>query len=113
MAATAASRCAQRLLDGKRVHIPAQAFASLQRGFQIMPGNLDGERIRDRLARAVLVLHPRRMRQRDPHSSSVDQKLDVDSVSMPRSNSNDQRLIDTVNRLLSPAVRSSEILKHG
>ena len=78
-----------------------------------MPGNLDGERIGNRLARALLVLHPCRMRQRHPHGSSIDQKFNVDGVSMPRSNGNDQRLINAMNRLLAPAVSGSEILKHG
>ena len=76
----------QRFLDRERVHVPAQTLAGLQRSFQIMAGNLDGERIRDGLAAALLVLHPRRVRQGDPDDSSIDQKLDVDGVGVPRGN---------------------------
>ena len=65
------------------------------------------------LAGALLVLDPRRVRQRHPDGSSVDQKLDVDSISVPRGDRDDQRLVDAVNRLLRPAVGGSEILKHG
>src|SRR6202035_6056359 len=73
----------------------------------------DSQRISDELAGALLVLHPGRMRQRHPDSSSVNQKLYVDSIGVPCGNGDDQRLIDAMNWLLGPAVGGGEILKHG
>jgi len=100
-------------LDGERVHVPAQPLAGSQRGFQIVTGNLDREGICDSPACAILVFHPRRVRQRHPDRSSIDQKLDVDGIGMPRGNRNDHRLIHAVNWLPGPPVGGGEILKHG
>src|ERR1039458_9855652 len=102
----------QRLLNRERVHLAAQTFASRERGLQVMPGNFYGQRIRDGLARALLVLHPRRVAQRHPNRFSVDQKLDVDGIGVTRGDGHDHRLIHAMNLLFGPAVGSGEISKH-
>jgi len=103
----------QRFLDGQRVHVAPQAFAGLQRGLQIVAGDFYGQRIGDGLAGAPFVLHPCRMRQRDPDRSSIDQKLDVDRIGVTRGNGDDQGLVDAVDLLLRPAVGGGEVFKHG
>jgi hypothetical protein len=103
----------QCFLDRKRVHLAAQTFAGPQSGLQIMPSNFHGERIRNGFAGALLVLHPGGVGQRHPDGSSVDQKLDIDGIGVPRGDGDDERLVDAVNLLLRPTIGGGEISKHG
>ena len=84
-----------------------------ERGLQIVPGNFHRELVRNHLAGAFLVFHPRGMRQRHPYGAPVHQKLDVNGVSVARSNGNNQRLVNTVHVVLGPAVYGVEVLIHG
>ena len=103
----------QRFVDRERVHLPPYALAGLESGLQVMAGDLDGERVGDHLAGAVLVLHPGGMRERDPDFSPVDEELEVYGIGMARGYGHDHGLVDAVNLFLRPAVGGSEVLKHG
>jgi hypothetical protein len=103
----------QRLFRGKRVHLAAQAFASFERGPQIMAGDFHRERIGDRLSGALFIFHPSGMWQRDPDGLAIDEKLDIHGIGVPRRDGNDQRLIDAVDLLFGPAVGGGEVGKHG
>jgi len=102
----------QRFFHGQREHFAATAFAGLERGFQIMSGDFLGQRVGDGLAGALLIFDPRGMRQSDPNLAAIDQKFDVDRVSVPRGDGDNRCLIDAVHRLLRPAVGSGEVSKH-
>jgi hypothetical protein len=78
-----------------------------------MPGDLDGERIRDRPSSALFILDPSGMGEGHRNSSAIDQELNIDGVGVTRRDGNDQRLIDAVNRLPGPAIDGSEVSKHG
>src|ERR1700756_4680438 len=78
-----------------------------------MPGNLLRQRIGDKRASPLLILHPRGMRQRHPHRTPIHQELDVHSIGMASRNRDDQSLIQAMDRLLGPAVSSSKVGKHG
>src|SRR6185312_17404581 len=56
---------------------------------------------------------PRRQGQRDPYGASINQKLDIYRVCMPGGNGDNQRLINTVDLLLGPAIEGVEIAIHG
>jgi hypothetical protein len=101
------------LLDGQRIHVAAKPLAGFQRRFQIMPGDLDGERIRDRPSSALFILDPSGMRQRDRNGCAADQELNIDCVGVTRRDGNDQRLVNAVNRFPGPAINGSEVSKHG
>src|SRR5205814_9698162 len=105
-------RMCKGLVNGQRVHLFSHALASLQRRFQIMPGNLNGEGIRNRAPSSLLVFHPGRMRQSHPHGAAIDKEFDVDRVSMAGRNGDNQGLINTVHLLLGPAVGGVEVLVH-
>ena len=102
----------ERFVHRQGIHLPAQSFAGGERSFQIMSRNFNRQLICDELARAFLVLDPRGMRKRYPDFASIDQKLNVDRVGVPRRNGHNQRLVDAVYRLLGPAVGGGEILEH-
>jgi hypothetical protein len=51
--------------------------------------------------------------QRDPNSAAIDEKLNVDRVRVPRGNSDNQRLIDAMNRFFRPAVEGGEVVEHN
>src|SRR4029077_5515470 len=88
-------------------------FARFQRRFQVMPRDLNGQRVRDQPSGPVLVFHPRRMRQGHPNRTPVHQELYVDRVGMARGDSHDQGLINTVSGFLAPAVGGSEVGEHA
>src|SRR6266404_2493908 len=77
-----------------------------------MPGNLLRQRVGDKRASPLLILHPCRMRQRHPHRTPIHQEFDVHSIGMASGNRDDQSLIQAMDRLLGPAVSSSEVSKH-
>jgi hypothetical protein len=53
------------------------------------------------------------MRQSYPDFPAIDQKLDVYGVGVPRGNSDDQGLIDTMHLLFRPAIGGYEVRKHS
>jgi hypothetical protein len=101
------------LLDGQRIHFLAYPFARFQRALKIMSRNLYGERIGNQLPGALLVLHPRGMRQGNPDRATVDQKLNVYRIRMPSGNGDDQRLIKAMHAFLGPAVHGMKIFIHA
>ena len=90
----------------------SDAFSRLQSPFQIVAGDSDGQRISDELALAVLVFHPGRAWERDPHRPAGNQKLDIDCVGVARGDGHNQRLINTVHFLFGPAIDSVKIFVH-
>lgn len=102
----------KRLFYAQGIHFLAHGVSRLQGRLQKMPGNLDGQRIGDHFAGAILVLNPRRMRKSYPYWPSIYQKLDIHRVGMAGSNGNDQRLINAVHFFLGPAVHGVKISVH-
>src|SRR5215469_1826174 len=70
----------QSLIDGKGIHFAADAFAGLERLFQVMPGNRDGERVGDHFSRALVVFDPGRVRKGNPDSAAIHQELYIHRV---------------------------------
>jgi hypothetical protein len=52
------------------------------------------------------------MRQGHPDGSSINEKFDVDCISVTRGDGDDQSLVNAVNRFLRPAIRSREVSEH-
>ena len=102
----------QGLSDGQRIHFAAAALAGLQRSFQVMTGNFDGQGIGNSPAGALLVFHPGRHRQSDPDRLAVYKELDVRSIGMPRGDGYDQLLLNAVDLLFSPTIDGEEIVVH-
>src|SRR5579884_3964044 len=90
--------------DGEGVHFAAAVFARFDGPFQVVTGNVDGERIGDDVAGALVVLDPGGMRERDPDGASVGEELDVDGVGVAGGDGDDECLVGAVNVLISPAV---------
>ena len=103
----------QGLLYGEGVHLAAHAFSGFECIFKKMPGNSDCQRISHGLALGFAIFIPRRQGQRDPYGASINQKLDIYRVCMPGGNGDNQRLINTVDLLLGPAIEGVEVAIHG
>src|SRR4029077_4175406 len=103
----------ESLIHSKRIHLSIYALARFKRHLQVVSGDFDRQWIGDHLAGAVLVFHPCGMRQGHPHRTSVHQKFDVHRVSVPRSNSPDGRLIDTMLIPFAPAIDGEKVLIHS
>src|SRR5664279_747062 len=81
------------LLNGKRIHFTSAIFARLDGPLQIMSRNLNRHGVGDDLAGLPVKLHPRGMRESDPYRPVHYQKLHINSVSVPCSDGDDERLI--------------------
>ncbi len=103
----------QSLLHPERVDLPTSLHSFFQGLLQIVSGNLHSQRIGEVLAGALFVLHPGGMRERDPHRLAIHQELDVNGVSVPGRDRDNQRLIDAMNLLPGPALVGVEIVVHG
>lgn len=104
----------ERFIHRQRVHLSSVLIrAGFNRRLQEVPGNLDGQRIGNHPAGALLVLHPCWMRQRNPNGTPAGKKLYVNSVGVPRRNGDDQGLVDTVELFSGPAVGGVKVLIHA
>jgi len=97
---------------GERVKVTPTLFAILQNAAQVMASDLDRQRVGDNVSCQALVLSPRRMGQRDPHRTPVDQELDVHRIGMAGCNRQHDALIDAADRASGPALDGTEILVH-
>lgn len=98
---------------GKRVHFLAGMFAGFDGRFEVVAGDLNGERIGDDFAGAGLVFLPGAVRQSDCHGLAIGEELDVDGVGVARGDRYDQALVEAVNVGLGPAVLGMEVIEHG
>lgn len=101
-----------RLVDGKRVNFAADALAGLERGFQVVSGDFDGEFVGDHPASAVLIDLPRGQGQSDGDRASAHQEVDVDRIGVARGDGHDQRLVDAVQFLPAPAIGGAKAFVH-
>ena len=103
----------QGLVDGQGIHLPAKALPGFQDRLEEMTGDFLGESVGDHLPGSLLVLHPSRMGQSQPHRTAIHQEFDVHSIGMPGRNCDDQGLIHAVDLLAGPAVGRGEVGKHA
>jgi len=97
----------------ERIHFLSDAFTRFERGFKIMSGDLDGQRVGDDFARAIPVFDPGWQRQSNPYRSALNKEFDVHRIGMAGSDGNNQRLINAVNFLLRPAIDGMEVSIHA
>src|SRR5690242_6912368 len=95
------------------MHFAAAILSRLDGLFKEVPGDFNGQRIRNDPARTAVVLNPGRMRQCDPHRLAIDEKFNVDGVGMSSSNGHNESLIQTMDLLPGPAVNGMEVCVHG
>ena len=89
----------QRFLHGQGVHFTSAIFAGLNSPFQIMSCNLDRHGIGDDPSGLPIELHPCHVGKRDPHRPVANQELDINGISVPGRNRNNQGLVLAVQRL--------------
>jgi hypothetical protein len=78
---------------GEGVHFAANAFAGFERGFQVMSGDLDGERVGDHSLSTLLIFRPCGQGERHPDRASIHEEFNVNGVGVARSDGDDQRLV--------------------
>lgn len=104
----------ERFIHRQRIHLPSVLIrAGFNCSLQEMSGGLDGQRISDDPAGALVVLHPCWMRQRYPNGTPAGKKLYIYSVGVPGRNSDDQGLVNTMESLSGPAVGGVKVLIHA
>src|SRR5258708_614478 len=99
----------KRLLNSERIHFTAQSLARLQSRLEEVTCNLLCQCVGNQSASPLLVLNPRRMRQRYPHGMPIHEKLDVHCIRVARSDGHDQALIQAMDRFPGPAVGGGEV----
>lgn len=70
----------ESLIDRKRIHFAADAFAGFERLLQVMPGYRNGERVGDHFSRTLAVFDPGGVRKGNPDRSAIHQELYIHRV---------------------------------